>query len=204
MDRGLLSLTNPDPELAKELGIEPDQIFYQTISSLSDLAVVVRGLWQEFQKNPKAYGTVCLDNLTELQRILLQDRAGGSENLESTNQMKIQDWGIALNQVQKLVRVIRDLPCHSLFIAHEQVRGEMTGPALSGRIYDELPGYFDFVARYLLREREVTNDKGEKAVKTLRMLQLHPSSSTMAKDRSGKLDQFEKPNLRNLISKAFS
>ncbi len=118
----------------------------------------------------------------------------------------IQDWGVILLRVQKIVRLIRNLPCHSVFIAHEREDDFGIGPALSGRIASELPGYVDLMARLTLVEREEDDGKGGKTTKVIRRLRCREliSQKVTAKARSHRISDWEAPNLSNLIQKCSS
>jgi hypothetical protein len=64
---------------------------------------------------------------------------------------------------------------------------------LQGKISEQLPGYFDEVFYY-----EVTDTEDKQK---LRHLVTQPSDKFVAKDRSGKLDLYEKPNLSFIAQK---
>lgn len=201
-DDGLLSIRTlrPDSPITIEYGIELDNIFSETIGSLQEFINLIRGLRIEFAQDPKRYRGIVLDNLTELQRILMSDRTT-NEQAGTMRLPQLQDWGIILIQVQSIVRMLKKLPCHIILLAHEQERNGQTGPALSGRIYEELPGYVDFMFRYSLSTRETQTETGEIVSKSVRALRTAPTEGVNAKSRGDRLNEWEHPNLRKIIAK---
>ena len=110
--------------------------------------------------------------------------------------------------MRAIVRFVRDLPCHSYFIAMEQVKDGEIGPALQGAMYRELPGMVDLVARYTIQVK--ADAQGNPTDEEIRALQCRPSAaipgrtcSVIAKDRVGQFAKWEKPHLGGLIAKAY-
>ena len=102
------------------------------------------------------------------------------------------------------MRRFRDLPIHVVFIAKQQeIRDEATGmlhyqPMMVGtKLPTQIPYFFDEVL--CLRIFDVEDDKGNKS--TERWLQTALGANYIAKDRSGKLDSLEKPDLSYIINK---
>ena len=102
------------------------------------------------------------------------------------------------------MRRFRDLPIHVVFIAKQQeVRDEATGmlhyqPMMVGaKLPTQIPYFFDEVL--CLRTFDVEDDKGKKS--TERWLQTTLGANYIAKDRSGKLEALEEPNLSHIINK---
>lgn len=211
-DDGSLSVENPMPELIKELDLKPQELYGRSVRSFEQMMNVIRQLGQELRTEPGFWGTVVLDNLTELQRILMSELLNRSDPPRQV--ADIRDWGIILTQMQGFVRAIKALPCHTIFIAHESAK-EVAGPvpnskvlevapALSGQIQNELPGYVDIVARYLLVEREKRQADGTIQVETVRRMRCRPqvgSVNVIAKDRSGRLADWEIPHFSRMIEK---
>ena len=173
-----------------------DGVYRLELRSWTDFKDILLFLRSAFNNNPAAYRTIVVDNITELQRVLMQSIT------ENKSIPTIQDWGTVLNQMQYFVRKIRELPCNTVFVAHEGMKENQAVPALSGQIAQELPGYFDIVARYTLVTRKITNPDQTITEEDLRYLRCHPTETAVAKDRSGKLDAAEPPNLTKLITKA--
>ena len=200
VDFGMMSVSRMRPDLQKSLGIDDlNQLKREIVRGQKDIERLLQEVREEFKADPHAYGTIVLDNITELQRVLMNEyvREQSAKGLP-----KQQDWQYILLQMRWVVQNIRALPCHKLFTAHLEEKEGMKSPALSGRIAQELPGYFDILACYMLREEEVTNaDTGEVSQESRRGLwcQAHPRIA--AKDRSGRLDMIERPHLGHIVRK---
>jgi hypothetical protein len=100
------------------------------------------------------------------------------------------------------VRSIRNLPVNSIFIAHERETDKGIGPALSGQIEVELPGYVDLMARYTTMEKQDPQNKD--LVKVIRKLRCRAQLGAVpvkAKCRSSRLSDWEEPNITKLIEK---
>lgn len=123
-----------------------------------DVAVVSVTRWETLTQAyrwllsaPHDFRTLTFDSITEAQRRL-------KKNLVGTEQMKIQDWGVLLTQMDDLIRGMRDLvliPGTSLqvvmFIAETKMRDGKWRPQMQGQIADALPYFMDIVG-YLSRE----------------------------------------------------
>ena len=194
------------------------QIYHQPIRSLADTFAIVQQLHREFAVDPNRYGGIVFDNLTEYQRVLMGDRTSGKQESSSSSPLggqpasrmpQIQDWGVILIQLQGIIRSLKRLPCHLLLVAHEsnrQVQGaDIYGPALSGKLYEEIPGYVDCMFRYVFAQQEQAdpNNPGKTVVREARRLRCTPSIGQLAKDRSGTLSDWEMPNLALMIKKMF-
>lgn len=199
VDRGTISVSRMPIQLQEQLDIDLNDVYFETIRGYADLKAQFETLRQQFSRDPNWYGTIILDNLTELQRVLMLDyiRKQSDQGLP-----KQQDWHYILLQMQWVVRNLRSLPCHNLFIAHVQEKEGVKSPALSGRIAEELPGYFDIVACYMLMEKEIM-DPGTQQPRTeiQRALCCQPHPKVTAKDRSGRLGFLEPPHLGHIIDK---
>jgi phage nucleotide-binding protein len=200
-DQGLLALQSLDPQFAKQVGIkDPDQLYFEPIRNLKDILAQINRVREENTASPGYWGTVVLDNLTELQRVLMNDILRSQERVMPQQ----QDWGVILQRVQTIVREIRNLPCHTVFIAHEKQSEHGIIPALSGSIEAEIPGYVDLLARYTLAEKEVPGPDGKPIVKTVRLLRcrsLLGPNPVKAKCRSVRIEDWEQPDLTKLIEK---
>jgi hypothetical protein len=201
-DEGLLGLENITDKRAQELGIRADEVYSESFTTLPGLIQIIRKQRDNLKQDPNFWGTIVLDNLTDLQRILKENLLQKDED-KPRDLLTQQDWGIILNQMQQIVRAIKHLPCHSVFIAHESEKDTGDWSSLSGKTQEELPGHVDVVTRYVMVEREVTKD-GQKVTEVIRRLRCTPQPGTcpvLAKDRSGKLSDWELPNFGALIEK---
>lgn len=203
VDGGLRSVAGSKNEqkakVLNDLGIDPRSIFYYSIRSLAELFGRIEQLSNEFKVDPNRYGTVVLDTLTELQRVLIEDILRAAANRATP---QLQDWNTVLLQMQRIVRAIKALPAHTVFLAHEQTRGDKIVPALSGQILTELPGYVDEVWRYVVAEKETISPQGQRVVQLVRMLRINHLPGVLTKSRAGCFPDWGKPNLRELISLA--
>jgi hypothetical protein len=197
-DQGLLALQNPDPELAKKLKINLEELYFEPITCFEDCINMVSKVASELKQQPGWWGTVVLDNLTELQRVLMTDLLRQAERTIP----QLQDWNVILLRMQALVRTLRNLPVHTIFIAHERCTDSGIGPALSGRIEEELPGYVDVMARYTILEKpDPENKDATKVIRKLRLRAQLGAVPVKAKCRSSRLADWEEPNITRLIEK---
>ena len=209
LDDGMTSVRSPTRQLVDELQIDTKNIFVERVRNYNDLKRTLVKL-NQLRNSPQFFGTVVVDNLTVAQSICMQERISGDESVSVDKLPERQDWGILLQRMRAIVRLIRDLPCTSYFIAMEQEKDGHIGPALQGAMFRELPAMLDVVARYLLVSKTVDDGKGGTTEQELRYLQCHPSAAVpgrslavIAKNRSGRLARFERPHLRHLIEKVF-
>jgi AAA domain len=200
-DEGLETLRSMDAETARKIGIKDlNEIYFETIRSLKDILVQINRVKEECAASPGHWATVCLDNLTELQRILMNDILRSQERVLPQQ----QDWGVILQRVQTIVREVRNLPCHSVFIAHERQTENGITLALSGSIETEIHGFVDLVARYTLVEKEIPGPDGKPSLRQVRKLRCQPLlgvNPVRAKTRGWKLDEWEEPHLGHIIDK---
>jgi hypothetical protein len=114
------------------------------------------------------FKSFCLDSITETQRRL-------KKNLVGTNQMQIQDWGALLNQMDDLIRGIRDLTNHPhntlevvTFIAEMRHKDGKFRPYMQGQIETSLPYWVD-VCGYLYTQM-MEDSEGQPTIKTKQLL----------------------------------
>lgn len=141
-----------------------------------------------------AYDWVVLDSISEMAEITLA--------FEKTQVRDArQAFGATQEKITALVRAFRDLPVNTYFSCKsEKLKDDASGrlinqPALPGtKLAGLLPYLFDevfFLMPVLDRETGTIE----------RWLQTQPDETTVAKDRSGKLDTFEAPDLGAIVSK---
>tara|TARA_R110000765_G_scaffold4253_1_gene13504 strand:+ start:1002 stop:1715 length:714 start_codon:yes stop_codon:yes gene_type:complete len=143
------------------------------------------------------YDTVCLDSVTEMAEILLSQEKAKSKDPRRA-------YGEVIEVMIKTMRRFRDLPMHVVFIAKQsRERDESSGmfhyqPMMVGaKLPMQIPYFFDEVL--VLRTFDDENEKGENV--TSRWLQTKIGQNYIAKDRSGKLDELESPDLAIIINK---
>lgn len=181
MEAGLLSIKDKDNVTAIEV---------KEAHEIEEIA-------QLLESGQLDYDTVCLDSVTEMSEILL-----ASEKQKSKDPRRA--YGEVIEIMTKTMRRFRDLKIHVIFVAKEdKIRDEQTGmfsyqPMMVGaKLPVQIPYFFDEVL--VLRVFEEENEEGKKV--TNRWLQTTLGANYTAKDRSGKLDTFEEPNLTHVINK---
>lgn len=179
-----------------------------------DVEVVRVKNWREMQAlynaladSDHGYQTIVIDSLSEAQKfnmlhIMADVAANNAKMIEEVPSMR--EWGINLEQMRKFVRGFRDLEVNTIFTClaakDKDVRtGKFTyGPALSGKLAGEIAGFLDEVFFMFMREG-VNEETGEE--EQLRLLLTGKTETTIAKDRSGKLDQLiMNPTMEKLYS----
>jgi AAA domain len=154
-----------------------------------------------YDKNP--YKTVIIDSLSEVQKFSMSEIMKGVVIKDSDRDPDIaslREWGKNGEQVRRLVRAFRDLPCHTIFTAlMSEDRDERTNtiklrPGLPGKLKGEVAGYVDIVL--YMYKKEVGPAK-EREIKTLVLTQ--GTERQVAKDRSGKLPALmEAPKMQDI------
>lgn len=174
-EKGLLSLADQDIPVIE-------------IESQSDVLEA-----HKYLISKKEYDTVCIDSLSELGETLLAEA-----------KKKTKDGRLAyvemMDKMAENIRLFRDIPNkHVLFIAKQQrTIDELTGkvfygPSIPSKNFAvNLPYYFDIVGCMRI---------GKKDKEEYRYIQTQPGIQHEAKDRSGKLDKEERPNLTHIINK---
>lgn len=115
------------------------------------------------------FRSVILDSVTESQRKL-------KTNLRGMEQMRIQDWGDLLMQMDKLIRDMRDLVLLPqpnplkvvMFIAETEFKDGAWRPAMQGQIGRALPYWVD-ICGYLFTDK-VQDSNGQATGKLKKML----------------------------------
>ena len=178
-ESGLLSLADQD-------------VPYIQISSVADIEEAFEFLTES--NEGKAYDTICLDSITEIGEVTL------SENKKACNDPR-QAYGQLNDEMASLIRGFRDIEHRHVYFSAKQARitdehsgiTTYTGMMPGKTLLQGLSYYFDEV--FCLRIGE--DDDGDE----FRYLQTSPDISYEAKDRSGKLDKMERPDLGFIINK---
>ena len=145
-------------------------------------------------KEGQQYEWICLDSISEMAEVCLSIEKG-KESDPRRAYMTTQDT------ITSLVRGFRDLPGRNVVItakldrSHDQESGVMlyTPGCPGNKLAQQLPYLFDIV----LALRTLTDDEGI----VRRFVQTQTDKQWSAKDRSGKLDMFESPDLTELYQK---
>lgn len=173
-EQGLLSIADQDIDVTE-------------VKSLSDII----GVYNYLQKGSE-YETICLDSLSEIAQTVLAE-------YKAIERDPRQAYGKLGEEVLSLIRKFRDLPMNVVFIAkQDRVIDELSGrqnygPLFPGRILTaEVPYQIDVVMAMRFNRKDG---------KSYRVLQTEADIQYAAKDRTGKLEKFEKPDLGALITK---
>ena len=157
------------------------------ITSEKDLEEVL-----SFLRTTQEYETVVIDSLSEFSQTLLASLKDGERD-------KRQAYGKMADSILYYVRQFRKLPLHTVFIAKQvRIQDEASGrmlyaPKFPGKVLDsEMDYQLDEV--FAMRFKKFDG-------KEYRVLQTQPDIEYSAKDRSGKLNMWEKPDLTAIIEK---
>lgn len=160
----------------------------QTIQDIMDVYTLIH--------DSHDYQWICLDSLSEIGEVVLS-------NEKSQTKDPRQAYGETVDQMGKLIRAFRDLPYNVLMTSkQERIKDEMTGsllycPSMPGqKLSQQLPYFFDFVFAY--RVEKNSDDE------LVRVLQTNRDATHEAKDRSGKLDMYEAPNMAAIRNKVIN
>lgn len=170
-----------------------------------------------FEKNHNARGaagfynqfaTVGIDSYTTLatcavwQIMKKEGRVPARMDVKSSDKdqgMRIQDWGIALNNSINIARSLISLPCHTFMMGHiKRDKNDLTGEIVN-MIY--LPGSQKVEVPTLVPELwtlQVDKNTGERKILT------QGDGKNLASTRigAGKWDKLEKPDVKYLLKKA--
>ena len=162
-------------------------VHYSEIKSLQDLY----DLHDYLEKNPNEYDVLVVDSITEINEII---KNGIVEKMGRT--MQIQDWGTLGADIMKILRKLRDLPMHTIVLAHEASEkdgenGETTKmvPSLNGKAQAQIAYIMDVVGYSY-----VTKD-GEHKITT------KTSPRLVTKDRTKLISDDTTPSLEVWIEK---
>lgn len=139
-----------------------------------------------------------IDSITEIGQIVFEHIKASDKKFEDPKNNMVL-WGLYAEKMRALVKFYRDLPdINVVMIAlakrdKDEMNRKIMSIDLQGKISDQLPGYMDVVAFM----HTFTNEDNEKK----RYLATQPTDHYIAKDRSGKLDEFEEPNLAAIAKK---
>jgi len=178
-ERGLLSLSDVDIPVIE----------------VSNIADVVEAYEFVTGEDGKEFETVCLDSISDIAETLL-----AKLKEESTDPR--QAYGKLNDMCADIIKKFRDIPDkHVYFTAkNKRIEDQFTGitswqPSMPGQtLGPALPYLFDFVIPLRIG---VTPENVE-----YRYLQTKADIQYLAKDRSGKLEPQEEPNLGKLFAKA--
>ena len=151
--------------------------------------------WFEQSHEAKNFQSGCIDSISEVSEVIL---AAAKKLVKDPRQA----YGEVIDKTLMLVRAFRDLPNFNIFVSAkmEPIKDEMTGmvrfgPSMPGsKLGNQLPYFFDEVFHLGI-------GKDQQSGKSFRYLQTQPDIQFTAKDRSGSLDSYERPDLTAIIGK---
>ncbi len=167
----------------------------------SIISKLTGGTLKDRDGNPFQPKTVVIDSISELQKLNMEWvlETSGREG----KQPRIDDWGTNISMIRSAVRHLRDMNVNIILTALDKVeKDEETGEmsykvALQGKISDEIPAFMDFVFYLNAKQRKDAEGNEE----TVRFFVTKADMRYIAKDRSDKLDRFEKPDFSAMAEK---
>jgi len=162
------------------------------VSSVEDVKESFRFITES--DSAKEFETVCLDSITEIAEVLLSQYKREEKDPRQAYGRMMDDMGV-------LIRQFRDLQGKHVYFSAKMIRveDEYTGistfkPLMPGKgLMNGLPFSFDEVMALRIG---MTDEKVK-----YRYLQTQSDLQYTAKDRSGKLDEMEKPDLTHIFDK---
>lgn len=198
-----LCKTAPNPIIVSAedglLSLSDVQIPVIEVKTVDDLAEAITFI--NTSEDAKQFETVCIDSISDIAEALLIQYQKEEKDPRKA-------YGRVNNEVLDFARKFRDLPERHIYITAKAKRlvddtsglvtfipmmpGQQLGPAL--------PYLYDFV----LPLRIGQFDNGEGGSVETRYIQTTEDIQWIAKDRSGKLDAIEEPDLGKLFAKALN
>lgn len=173
------------------LSIQDADLPFIEITSMEDLREAYE--WLTNSDDAKAYQSVALDSISEIAEVCLNHE-------KKINKDPRAAYGAMQEQMADIIRAFRDLPGRHVYMSAklEKTQDEMGrvlyAPSMPGnKTGQALPYFFDEVLALRVEK------DGEGA--TQRALMCDSDGLWLAKDRSGKLDAWEAPDLTAIIAK---
>ena len=173
------------------LSIQDADLPFIEIASMTDLQEAYK--WLTESDDAKAYKSVALDSISEIAEVVLNAEKKATKDPR-------QAYGAMQEQMADIIRAFRDLPGRHVYMSAklEKTQDEMGrvlyAPSMPGnKTGQALPYFFDEV----LALRVEKDGEGV----TQRALMCDSDGLWLAKDRSGKLEAWEAPDLGAIIAK---
>lgn len=190
-----LCATAPNPIILSAesglLSLAESDIPYIQIASIKDLNEAYA--WLTESEDAAGYQTVCLDSVSEIaEQVLATEKGNFADGRKAYGEMQ--------DRMTRLLRAFRDLPGRNVYFSAKMEKTQsdeglmLYGPSLPGKTLTQGVGYF-FDEEFAL----VTIKDSEGNLQ--RVLQTFSDTSYEAKDRSGKLDFYEAPDLSKVFRK---
>ncbi len=173
------------------LSIQDADLPFIEIASMTDLQEAYK--WLTESDDAKTYKSVALDSISEIAEVVLNAEKKATKDPR-------QAYGAMQEQMADIIRAFRDLPGRHVYMSAklEKTQDEMGrvlyAPSMPGnKTGQALPYFFDEV----LALRVEKDGEGN----TQRALMCDSDGLWLAKDRSGKLDMWEAPDLSAVFAK---
>ena len=173
------------------LSIADADVPYIEVSTMDDLREAYA--WLRDSAESKQFRTVALDSISEVAEVVLNAEKKATKDGRAA-------YGEMNTVMTELIRSFRDLPGRHVYMSAklEKLQDEMGkvlyGPSMPGKTLSQgLPYFFDEVLA--LRVEKDTEGNSQRA------LMCDSDGAWLAKDRSGKLAQWEAPDLGEIIKK---
>ena len=173
------------------LSVQDADLPFIEITSMTELMEAYE--WLTKADEAKAYKSVALDSISEIAEVVLNAEKKATKDPR-------QAYGAMQEQMADIIRAFRDLPGRHVYMSAklEKTQDEMGrvlySPSMPGnKTGQALPYFFDEV----LALRVEKDSDGA----TQRALMCDSDGLWLAKDRSGKLDAWEAPDLSAVIAK---
>lgn len=197
----------------QRLGIPTSNIIPYTVESYKDLDNLHLQVKAQLDAEPGAIAGVVFDSMTEIQKKLIeaivserhakalaQAQRGGFEVKDDEFFVDRDEYGKMTEQVRRICRRFRDLPCHTAFVclAKRDVDKEGDGgivyrPALTPAFAGDLMGYVDIVG-YTQQAEGEAGDRSRYVAIT------RPMGKFRGKDRYGATPEiFPNPTFDRLV-----
>lgn len=150
-------------------------------------------LWQWLNSGAHDFQSVAFDSITEIQKRC-------KDSIKGTSAMRIQDWGTLLDDMEGIIRKVRDLWMHPvnpvpvvMFVTTTKQEEGVYRPDVQGGLKRSLP-YFTDVVGFLY-----TVPDPHEPGKMMRQLLVSMLPGYIAKDRTDKLGlEIAKPNVMTM------
>lgn len=190
-----LNSTLPNPIILSAesglLSLAEYDLPYIEIKSMDDLQEAYR--WASESSEAKDFESIALDSISEIGEVVLNFEKKQTKDPR-------QAYGAMSEQMGDIIRSFRDLPDrHVYFSAKAEKQADEQGrilyyPSMPGnKVAQSIPYFFDEVLALRVEKDAEGN--------TQRALMTDSDGLWTAKDRSGKLDAWEAPDLGSIINK---
>lgn len=196
-ESGLLCLRKEN--IAKVYGAKRKDINYDLpvikIKTIDDLIEAYE--WAEKSKEAQNFQTVCIDSLSEIAEVVLENAKKGLKDPR-------QAYMVLQTQISDVIRKFRDLSGKHIYMTakQERIKDETSGVTLYG---PSLPGAkLGQASPYFYDEVFQLGINKDTDGTSYRYLRTQPDLQYDAKDRSGSLEEIEEPHLGKIFNKIMS